>query len=111
MSAYALVSVACPHCRAQFLENAKLVRPGGQAWCPDCEELFVLDIGNEAMRRTLTEAKHARRRRKEKLAELRSRWADPVSAPAEKPMLMSDVLRVLDQLLDRMDDLAQRDKG
>ncbi|MGV3490675.1 MAG: hypothetical protein ACO1OG_05065 [Devosia sp.] len=111
MSAYALVSVGCPHCRGQFLENAKLVRPGGQAYCPNCEELFVLDMANTAMRTTLIEAKLARRRRKERLAELRSRWADPVPAPAQKPMQMSDVLRALDNLLERMDDLAQREKG
>ncbi len=52
------------------------------------------------MRRTLVEAKLARRRRKQRLAELRSRWADPVPVPeAKKPMLMGDVLRQLDQLL------------
>lgn len=111
MSAYALVNVACPHCRGQFLENAKLVRPGGKAWCPDCEELFVLDMANDAMRHTLVEAKLARRRRKARIADLRARWADPASAPEQKPMLMGDVLRQLDQLLERMDDLAQRDKA
>ena len=112
MSAYALVSVGCPHCRSQFLQNAKLIRPGGQAWCPNCEELFVLDMANETMRHTLVEAKLARRRRKQRLAALRSRWADPVPVPeAKKPMLMGDVLRQLDQLLERMDDLAQRDKA
>ena len=109
MTAYALVSVTCPHCRSHFLENARLVRPGGQAWCPDCETLFVLDTSNEAMRRTLLEAKAARRRRRERLAELRSHWSDPVPAP--KPMLMGDVLRRLDGLLERIDELAQRRRG
>ena len=108
MSAYALISVTCPHCRSSFLENAKLVRPGGQAWCPECEALFVLDTAKEAMRRTLIEAKAARRRRRERIGELRAGWFEPV--PARKPMVMGDVLRKLDELLGRMDDLAQKDK-
>jgi len=109
MTAYALVDVGCPNCRAHFLENAKLVRPGGRAWCPHCEELFILDVANEAMRRTLVEAKAARRRRKERLAQLRARWTDPPQTPtANKPLLMSDVLRTLDDLLLRMDGLAGR---
>jgi uncharacterized Zn finger protein (UPF0148 family) len=111
MSAYALVSVGCPHCRGQFLENAKLVRPGGQAYCPNCEELFVLDLANEGMRKTLVEAKLARRRRKERLAQVRARWSDPVPIPTEKPMLIGDVLRHLDTLLDRIDNLAHRKRG
>lgn len=109
MSAHALVSVACPHCRSAFLENAKLVRPGGQAWCPHCEELFVLDAANEAMRRTLFEAKAARRRRRERIGELRAGWFEPT--PAGRPMVMGDVLRKLDELLGRMDDLAQKDQN
>lgn len=106
MTAYALVNVACPNCRGQFQERAKLVRPGGQAWCPHCEALFVLDETSGPMRRVLAEAKDARRRRKERIAELTSRWSDP-PAP-QKPMLMSDVLRRLDELLDRMDGLNRK---
>ena len=103
MTAHALVNVACPNCSGQFNERAKLIRPGGQAWCPHCEALFVLDGQSGPMRRTLAEAKDARRRRKERIAELRSRWS---GAPApQEPMLMSDVLRRLDELLDRMDEL------
>ena len=106
MTAYALVNVACPNCRGQFQERAKLVRPGGQAWCPHCEALFVLDEQSGPMRRILAEAKDARRRRKERIAELTSRWADP--PVPRKPMLMSDVLRALDDLLVRMDALAAK---
>jgi hypothetical protein len=109
MTPYALVTVGCPHCKGHFLENAKLVRVDGQAWCPHCEELFRLDEGNEAMRRTLSEAKAARRRRKERLTEFKSRWMDvPQPAPAPKPLLMSDVLQALDELLVRMDGLSRK---
>jgi hypothetical protein len=106
MTAYALVNVACPHCRGHFQERAKLVRPGGQAWCPHCEALFVLDEASEPMRRTLAAARDARRRRRERLAELKSRWSN--DGTPERPMLMSDVLRALDDLLVRMDALAAR---
>lgn len=106
MTAYALVNVACPNCRGQFQERAKLIRAGGQVWCPHCEALFVLDETSGPMRRTLAEAKDARRRRKERITELRSRWSDV--PPPPKPMLMSDVLRRLDELLERMDGLNHR---
>lgn len=107
MTTYALVSVGCPHCRGHFLENAKLVRPGGSAWCPTCGQLFELDATDEATRHTLAEAKAARRRRKERLVELKSRWLDDPAAPGP-PMLMGDVLRTLDELLQRMDGLARK---
>lgn len=111
MTTYALVSVACPHCSGQFLENAKLVRPDGGAWCPHCERLFTLDASNQATRRTLAEAKAARRRRKERLNDLRSTWMD-VPAPAPKPpLLMGDVLQALDELLLRLDGLTERKRS
>lgn len=111
MTTYALVSVACPHCSGQFLENAKLVRPDGGAWCPHCERLFTLDASNQATRRTLAEAKAARRRRKERLNDLRSTWMD-VPAPAPRPpLLMSDVLQALDELLLRLDGLTERKRS
>ncbi|MBN9311106.1 hypothetical protein [Devosia sp.] len=106
MSAYALVSVACPNCRGQFQERAKLLRSGGQAWCPHCEALFALDDTSEPIRRTLALARDARRRRRQRIAELRSGWSEEPE-PA-KPLLMSDVLRALDDLLVRMDALATR---
>ncbi|WP_069910207.1 hypothetical protein [Devosia insulae] len=108
MTTYALVSVACPHCGGQFLENAKLVRPDGGAWCPHCEKLFTLDPGNQATRRTLAEAKAARRRRKERLNGLRATWMVP---PPPKPLLMGDVLRALDELLLRLDGLTERKRS
>jgi len=111
MTTNALISVACPHCNAEILQRAKLVRAGGQAWCPDCESLFELDPGIEAMRRTLSEARAARRDRKQRITEMRARWSDPVPAPPTRPMLMSDVLRTLDDLLARMDTLSQRERG
>jgi hypothetical protein len=109
MTTYALVSVGCPHCSGQFLENAKLVRPGGAAWCPHCETLFTLDGSDQAPRRTLTAAKAARRRRKGRLAELRSTWSDV--PPAPKPLLMTDVLRQLDELLLRLDGMADGNRS
>ncbi|WP_421762370.1 hypothetical protein [Devosia sp.] len=110
MSAYALIDVPCPHCHGHFIENAKLLRPGGQAYCPECESLFHLDANSEAMRHTLAEAKAARRRRKDRIAELRQTWMDPVPvAPAKQPpLLMTDVLSALDQLLVRLDGLHRR---
>lgn len=110
MTTYALVSVGCPHCRGHFLENAKLVRPGGSAWCPSCEQLFRLDAADEATRHTLAEAKAARRRRKDRLAEFKTNWRAPAPAPSP-PMLMSDVLRALDDLLLRLDGMAEQKRG
>ncbi|ODT26695.1 MAG: hypothetical protein ABS35_10360 [Kaistia sp. SCN 65-12] len=110
MTTYALVSVGCPHCGGQFLENAKLVRPDGGAWCPHCEKLFTLDAGDQATRRTLAEAKAARRRRKDRLNDLRATWSDVPTAPP-KPMLMTDVLRALDELLLRLDGMAEQKRG
>ncbi|WP_156342858.1 hypothetical protein [Devosia sp. A16] len=107
MTTYALVSVGCPHCGGQFFENAKLVRPAGGAWCPHCEKLFTLDTGDQATRRTLAEAKAARRRRKDRLNELRASWSD---VPA-RPMLMRDVLRELDELLLRLDGMVEQKRG
>lgn len=105
MSAHALVDLSCPHCQTQFIENAKLVRPGGNAWCPGCETLFALDAGNAAMRKALDAAKAARRRRKDRLAELKLRWSDPLPAQSQ-PRLMSDVLKTLDALLLQLDGKA-----
>ena len=106
MAAHALVDLECPHCAAGFSENAGLVRPGGNAWCPHCGKLFALDANQNAV---LEAAFAARRRRKERRAELRARWSDvPRQAPAEPPMRMSDVLRTLDDLLDRLDGLHRR---
>jgi len=61
------------------------------------------------MRRTLAEAKAARRRRKDRLTELRSTWSDVPTPP--KPPLMGDVLRALDALLLRLDGLTERKRG
>jgi uncharacterized Zn finger protein (UPF0148 family) len=109
MTTYALVNVACPHCSGQFLENAKLVRPDGGAWCPHCEKLFTLDGSDQATRRILAEAKTARRRRKDRLNELRATWSDV--PPPPKPMQMSDVLRALDELLLRLDGMTEQKRG
>lgn len=109
MSAYALIDVSCPNCQGHFIENAKLVRPGGQAYCPHCESLFHLDASSQALRHTLAEAKAARRRRKDRIAELRQTWMDPVpSAQTRQTVLMSEVLSTLDQLLVRLDGLHRR---
>lgn len=107
MTTYALVSVGCPHCSGQFLENAKLIRPGGAAWCPSCEKLFTLDAGDKATRRTLAEAKSARRRRKDRLSDLRATWTDVPAAP-QKSVLLGDVFEALDGLLSRLDRLNRK---
>ena len=107
MSLHALVDLNCPHCHQQFVENARLVRPGGNAWCPECEQLFALDETNEAMRKVLEAAKAARRRRKDRLADLKLRWTDPpprAATPADTQRTLTDVLLVLDTLLQRLDD-------
>jgi hypothetical protein len=110
MPASALVDLSCPHCHEQFVENAKLVRPTGNAWCPRCGRLFSLDTGDEQMLRILAAAKTARRRRRERLHDLSLRWTDPAPAraPSKPPMLMTDVLAVLDDLLERLDGLHRR---
>jgi len=107
MTTYALVSVGCPHCNGQFLENAKLIRPDGGAWCPHCETVFTLSASDQAMQRTLAEAKAARRRRKERINNLRATWSD-VPADPPRPMLLTDVLEALDGLLDRLDGLTRK---
>jgi len=107
MSPNALVDVNCPHCQKQFVENAKLIRAGGSAWCPECEQLFALDETNEAIRKVLDAAKAARRRRKDRLNDLKQRWADPppqAATPADTPRTLTEVLSVLDALLLRLDD-------
>lgn len=128
MPAFPLVTVTCPHCHNQVYESARLVRPLGNVYCPDCEEVFVLDDTDDATRRELEEARDARLRRKLKLRQFRARWTDPVPsedtaglvaleeappmppATAEnRPMLISDVLKTLDTLLDKLD--AERRKG
>jgi len=110
MSLHALVDLSCPHCHKQFAENAKLVRPGGNAWCPECEQLFALDETNEAIRKVLNAAKVARRRRKDRLNELKLRWIDPPRAatPADTPRTLTEVLTALDTLLVRLDDRDDR---
>ena len=107
MSLHALVDLSCPHCHKQFVENAKLVRAGGNAWCPECEQLFALDESNEAMRKVLEAAKASRRRRKDRLNELKLRWIDlppQAATPADTPRTLTEVLSVLDALLLRLDD-------
>ena len=53
-----------------------------------------------------------RRRRRERLAEFQSQWQDPAPAPKlSPPMLMSDVLHALDELLLRLDGMAERKRG
>jgi predicted amidophosphoribosyltransferase len=111
MSLHALVDLSCPHCHKQFVENAKLVRAGGNAWCPECEQLFALDDTNEAMRQMLEAAKTARRRRKDRLNDLKLRWADPqpqATTPAQAPRTLTEVLSILDALLLRLDDRDDR---
>ena len=108
MSYTARVSVHCPQCEQSFYENAKLIRPGGLAWCPQCERLFALDPANEHTRKALDEAKAARARRRERLAAVRMRWQDPPHPAPNPPMLLSDVLARLDALLERLAGATRR---
>ena len=106
MSLHALVDLSCPHCNKQFVENAKLVRPGARAWCPECEQLFALDENNAAMRGMLAAAKAARRRRKERRNDIRQLWTDPppqAATPVDAPRTLTEVLARLDGLLERLD--------
>lgn len=131
MPAFPLVTVTCPHCHHPVCESAKLVRPQGQIYCPECETLFVLDDRNDATRRELDEARDLRLRRRMKLREMRARWTDPAPVdidpieiepapqhlPAQRPaleqqarpMLISDVLKTLDALLDKLN--GERSSG
>lgn len=124
MPAFPLVTVTCPHCHQPVCESAKLVRPQGQIYCPECESLFVLDDRNEATRRELDEARDARLRRRYRLRDMRARWTDPapvdidpiapeapllalppqaaLTPPVSRPMLIGDVLKTLDALLDKL---------
>jgi uncharacterized Zn finger protein (UPF0148 family) len=112
MSLDALVDLSCPHCNKRFIENAKLIRPGGNAYCPECERQFPLDETNAAIRDVLAEAKAARRRRKDRLGELKLRWDHvPAPQPVQVPLMaMSDVLRKLDELLLQLGDDRPGDK-
>jgi uncharacterized Zn finger protein (UPF0148 family) len=121
MPAFPIVTVTCPHCRQRILESARLVRPLGEVYCPDCGQTFLLDDADEAMRRQLDAARDARLRRKAKVKELRQRWSDPAPTDAEldaadfpkrlveHPRLIGDVLLNLDRLLDRLN--AERTRG
>jgi hypothetical protein len=107
MSYSARVSVRCPHCEQNFVENARLIRSGGQAWCPECERLFRLDPASHHARQALLEARAARARRRERLAAVRQRWEDPPRPAPKPPMLLGDVLARLDALLVRLDDVSR----
>jgi hypothetical protein len=101
MTSFARVAISCPHCAETFFESARLIRAGGSAWCPACQQLFPLDRTFPGLRDALREARVARSRRRDRIAELRRLWAEP--APVERPpRLKSDLLRTLDALIARM---------
>ena len=114
MPTHAIVDVKCPHCLQTFIENATLVRRGGSAYCPDCETQFELDETDPSLRQALLQAKAARQRRKERVRDLRQRWAEPQPRPVEsqptvsRPVLLSDVLKALDQLLDNLNGIGRK---
>jgi hypothetical protein len=101
MTSFARVAVTCPRCDETFFESARLIRAGGSAWCPACQSLFDLDRALPGIRQAVREARMARSRRHDRIAELRRHWAEP--APLERtPHLKSDLLRTLDALIARM---------
>ncbi len=106
MTAQALIDVTCPCCGSRFVEQARLLRSGGEAWCPECAQPFALDGGDESIRKVLTAARHARRDRKRRLRDLQLSWRqEPVAERRPSP---SDALRQLDLLLDQLDSLIRR---
>ena len=106
MTARALVDVICPCCGGRFVEQARLLRAGGEAWCPSCMQPFPLDTGNDTLRKMLEAAHQARRDRKRRLRELQASW-QPVPTADHRPSA-SDALRQLDALLDELDSLIRR---
>jgi len=106
MTARALIDVTCPCCGGRFVEQARLLRPGGEAWCPGCEQTFALDADNETMRKLLERAQDARRNRKQRIRDLRSTWQ--TEPAAERRPSASDALRQLDLLLDQLDGIIRR---
>lgn len=112
MTAHALIEVTCPSCGGRFVEQARLLRAGGAAWCPECTSLFPLDAGDASTRRMLDAAKVARRQRKARIATMRQSWREAV--PGERLPTPTDALRKLDALLDELEALVQsqtRDKS
>lgn len=106
MTAHALIDVTCPCCGSRFVEQARLLRAGGEAWCPECTQPFALDTGNETMRKMLEAARDARRDRKRRLRNLQLSW-QPEQLPERRPS-PSDALRQLDLLLDQLDSLIRK---
>ena len=106
MTAHALIDVTCPCCGSRFVEQARLLRAGGEAWCPECMQPFALDAGDETIRKMLEAAHDARRDRKRRLRDLQHSW-QPVQVAERRPSA-SDALRQLDLLLDQLDSLIQR---
>ena len=106
MTAQALIDVTCPCCGSRFVEQARLLRTGGHAWCPECTQPFALDAGNETMRKMLEAAHDARRDRKRRLRNLQLSW-QPEQLP-ERRSSGSDALRQLDLLLDQLDSLIRK---
>jgi len=106
MTAQALIDVTCPCCGSRFVEQARLLRAGGAAWCPECAQPFALDTGNEAMRKMLKAARDARRDRKRRLRDLQLSWQS--EQVAERRPSARDALRQLDLLLDQLDSLIRR---
>ena len=106
MTAQALIDVTCPCCGSRFVEQARLLRAGGEAWCPECTQPFALETGNEAMRKMLDAARDARRDRKRRLRDLQLSWR-PEQATERRPS-PSDALRQLDLLLDQLDSLIRK---
>lgn len=106
MTARALIDVTCPCCGSTFVEQARLLRAGGEAWCPECTQPFALDAGNESIRQVLEAAHDARRDRKRRLRNLQRSWQP--EQMAERRPSASDALRQLDLLLDHLDGLIRR---
>ena len=106
MTAQALIDVTCPCCGSRFVEQARLLRAGGEAWCPECTQPFALDGGDETMRKMLAAARTARRDRKRRLRDLQLSWRTD-QMPERRPSA-SDALHQLDLLLDQLDSLIRK---
>ena len=108
MSLHAPVHIVCPHCDEGFSLSARLVRPTAWACCPSCSHGFALETHHDALARARTLRRQRRQRRDDLVAYLRVPASPDPRPSGEPPMMMSDVLRRLDTLLQRLETLPDR---
>jgi predicted Zn finger-like uncharacterized protein len=57
------LKIQCPHCKNEFLQQAKLIRAGVTVTCANCKELVRFDDASpvESIRKALSTARKLRR--------------------------------------------------